>query len=459
MHTADGVVVGRVETGALAQSRERLGDADEEDLAWQRELVRASFRMALEPPPGPAEEGDRWRRHSAGIGESLERLALRHGHGVSWLTLGPLTSEVKDLTAALHPMPWLYSGAAGTALFLAALTAQGGGRRYAELARGALDYAVWAAQWLTDRDEYRDRLPAHGVSGVFSVVYALAECGRLLGDEALLHRARRLALGLAPALRGAPFNPELINGTAATILALLHMHRLAPDDRLLEEASRLGAETVRRQETGTDAGGWQAPGLPRPCLGLGHGAAGIACALVALHAAAGGDGLLAAAARALDFERAHFSAADRDWPNLQADDGALRLMAGWCAGAAGAGLARLAMRGRLADRRLDDEIEVALKAARRWVGTGSHNLCCGEASRVLFFVEAARRLDRPELLADARRGGAAMLDCCAREGYWKLQRYCERSILPGLMDGVAGVGLALLALSDPSRASGVLLLA
>jgi hypothetical protein len=51
-----------------------------------------------------------------------------------------------------------------------------------------------------------------------------------------------------------------------------------------------------------------------------------------------------------------------------------------------------------------------------------------------------------------------MLDFYEHKGYWKLQSMAARSIIPGLTDGIAGVGLSLLTLIDPNQTSGLLTL-
>ena len=89
---------------------------------------------------------------------------------------------------------------------------------------------------------------------------------------------------------------------------------------------------------------------------------------------------------------------------------------------------------------------------------GAHHLCCGEAGRIIFLVNAARKLNRPDLLQSAVQATEKMLDFYEQKGYWKLQSMAARSIVPGLTDGVAGIGLSLLTLIDPSKTSQLLTL-
>jgi lantibiotic modifying enzyme len=132
-------------------------------------------------------------------------------------------------------------------------------------------------------------------------------------------------------------------------------------------------------------------------------------------------------------------------------------MTGWCAGAPGIGLALLGILARCSDNQFDDilmpEIEAACQATLRHLGTGLHHLCCGEAGRIIFLVTASQQLNRPELYQIACQATAEMLDFYEQKGFWKLQLMSARSIIPGLTDGIAGIGLALLTVIDPKNTS------
>jgi lantibiotic modifying enzyme len=123
-------------------------------------------------------------------------------------------------------------------------------------------------------------------------------------------------------------------------------------------------------------------------------------------------------------------------------------MTGWCGGAPGIGLSRLAIK-ETCDLAIEDEINTAVDTTVRRLGSGPHNLCCGEAGRITFLAEAGRSLGRPELTATAANSALRMIDEYAGCGFWKLQHYCERSIVPGLLDGISGLGLALLDVACP----------
>lgn len=178
----------------MAQMFHRLRTACEEDMEWQRGMLRSVFQMALEPRGAPLtqaavdaaptheispSERRRLEAHVAAIGESLARLALANTWGTTWLTNSRPFPKLLAVTAPVNPDPWLYSGAAGVALFLANHAAHTGERRNADLAQAALRYCVSTTSWLL-QSPFRHRPPAFGMNGIFSSLYVVAECGRIL---------------------------------------------------------------------------------------------------------------------------------------------------------------------------------------------------------------------------------------------------------------------------------------
>jgi lantibiotic modifying enzyme len=177
---------------------------------------------------------------------------------------------------------------------------------------------------------------------------------------------------------------------------------------------------------------------------MAHGSAGIAMTLLRLHRETGDDWMLESARAGLAHERDHFHPVDRQWPNLQEPEGRVSFMNGWCAGAAGIGLSRLAAARLLPDdAAIPEEIEAAIDATRRQLGGYQHHLCCGEAGRIAFLAAAGYD-------AEAREAAVRMAESFRNLGYWRLQEFTESLPIPGLPGGVAGVGLALISAAHPS---------
>jgi lantibiotic modifying enzyme len=253
-----------------------------------------------------------------------------------------------------------------------------------------------------------------------------------------------LALRHTPERLREEHNPDFLTGAAGSIAVLAWLHRRTSEPQLLQRA-RVLAETVRACAVEGGRTGWQVPGFHRPLLGMAHGSAGIAMALLRLYRETGDEWMREFARAGLAHERAHFQPDDRQWPNLQERGERVSFMTGWCAGAAGVGLARLATRELLPDDpAIPEEIAAAVEATRGHLGGYQHHLCCGESGRIVFLHAAGQT-------AEARDAALRMAELSRSLGYWRLQEFSESMPIPGLTNGVAGVGLALISFIHPSR--------
>lgn len=185
----------------------------------------------------------------------------------------------------------------------------------------------------------------------------------------------------------------------------------------------------------------------QPLTSFSHGAAGIVLALSRLWAETGDRRFRAGALKGLAFERAVFDETEGNWPDLrQADVG---FGVGWCHGAPGIGLARLAGRGILDDPTIDEEIEAALRWTEVHAVEPPVNLCCGEPGRIDLLLTAGLDLDRPVLVEIARARAAEMLDAARKRRFQFPLGDHRRN--PSLFQGLAGVGYQLLRLEAPAR--------
>lgn len=462
-----------VEKTSFEQMQQRFQHALEEDLIWQSELLRVSLQMSIyndsrqqtlypqlttynQPITDKQSVHRRLLDCAVEIGSCLVKLAMSHAHGNSWLSLNKI-SRTSTMVAPIHPDPWCSMGATGTSIFLANLARHTGDKRYEELARGALKFTAYMLQHFIDVELW-DEIPISGYNGIGLFIYALTESGRCFQDEALIEQAFGYALKLTPERLRQEKNPDVLEGAAGALLSLLHLHQLYPDQRLIERSAALGESILKCQDK-EGFQGWRVPHFDKPLLGIAHGAAGIAYALLRLYALTGQEKFRISAESGLAYERANFCHQAQDWPCLQQKSGKSHFMTGWCAGAPGIGMARLGILGICNNEpEVREEIDLAIAATQRNLGKYQHHLCCGEAGRIAFLSAAAQRLERPELLAVAASAGLKMIDFYEQVGYWRLQQFCERNIIPGLLDGVSGIGLTLLGLISPESTSQVMLL-
>jgi type 2 lantibiotic biosynthesis protein LanM len=416
----------------LEQVRQRMSLACREDAGRQRQLCRVAIVMAEEPV---LRRPTSLQAAANAIGEAIAGQAIAGTSGLQWMHVA--RTPGRQATHYASCSYDLYNGSAGIALFFANLYAVSRSFPWKQRATDTLRFADGAARLI--------RPSVSAYEGTFSVCYALTECARLLEEPAWLDEALRLVDRFAAhiGVLDAPRSSDLIAGEPGAILTLLHLHAATSEARLLELAQTLAERVV------------SAP-IARP--GLGHGAGGQALALACLGGSTRSESLLRSAEELLAAERIHW----QRFSGSRSDPLQLGYPSGWCSGAPGLGLGRLALlqtplRHRVGDSLLND-IEDAIVSTQFGLGQPSDHLCCGETSRILFLAQAARQLDRPELEVEAKNAFGALLDRSSQQGHWFLQHGPERESFPGLMGGVAGIGLTALLLAEPKGLSMPLLL-
>jgi lantibiotic modifying enzyme len=241
---------------------------------------------------------------------------------------------------------------------------------------------------------------------------------------------------------------------------LLTLHQRTADPVLLAKAVACGDHLLRTRCGDSGIRAWRTRG-ERPLTGLAHGAAGIALALLRLHAATGHARYRDAAREAIAYERLVYDAAARNWPDYRpaaGSNGDAGHSVMWCHGAPGIGLARLDGLALDDDPACLREIDAALKTTIDFGLRGPDYPCCGNLGRIELLLEAGRRLDRPALCRRATSAAAAVVERAAREGGFRVIRdRPARSFKPGFFRGVAGIGYQLLRIADPERVPSVLL--
>jgi len=158
-----------------------------------------------------------------------------------------------------------------------------------------------------------------------------------------------------------------------------------------------------------------------------------------------------AAYQATRYERHARGMAGGQWPDfrsiaLQPTDEQWTSMYAWCHGAPGIGLARLSM---LADHpassalpTLHSDLELAVRDTVRLGFTGNHSLCHGMLGNYALILGATRTTHTALTSADHDTIASHVLESIAHRG---VQCGIPRGIeTPGLLTGLAGIGLGLL---------------
>lgn len=474
------------EPGLEAVQR-KVSQLGEEDLEKQLWFIRASL-AAHAPRYEPGQR--RPRRPEANVapaealreglveaarevGERLGTLAFRPAgkdaaDDVAWVGLTPVGGR----NLRLKPLGSdLYSGLPGVALFLAHLAAVTGDEAPAELARAAL--ASTARLVEAEGPTLRSLGAFDGWGGL---IYAFTEIGRLWGEPSWLDRVREWLEFLPPLIDVDP-DHDVVGGAAGAIVPLLGFYEATGEARALEIAQRCGerlAAMARPQEEGV---GWVAPLYPMPLAGFAHGGAGIAWALVELAARGGercGNGFRALAHRrareAHAYERLLLVPEVGNWrdlreietPQLVRQIQGAQFYNGWCHGAPGIALARLAILRRaaadpeLCDAALRRDVEIALATTLAEGFGDNHCLCHGDLGNLEPLIQARRVLGEERFGPHVERLARFVLQSIHDDGRQFGTAMGVES--PGLMNGLAGIGYGLLRLAAPERVPAVLLL-
>jgi type 2 lantibiotic biosynthesis protein LanM len=463
---------------------ERLKDLDEADLARQMELIKVVLytRVADERREdrevgrqGDKETGEGREAEAlepkalvaeaVGLAEGLDARAIRGTDGsVTWIAPQYMPQAERFQLGYLSFN--LYDGLAGVALFLAALENVGGWDGARDLCLAALQPLREALQEEATVERAFQWLEIGGTAGLGSVLYVLARVAQFLDEPVLLEEARAAAQLLTPEQIAADEALDIADGSAGAILGLLAVHEASQDAIALERAVECGQHLLESRVS-NDGGprAWAVMG-ERPLTGFAHGAAGIAYALLRLHAVTGETDFRAAAKEAIAYETSVFVASEGNWPDFRPDHPAPdpdhpKFMAAWCHGATGIGLARLGGLPALDTPAIRRDIEFALATTQRTLADQhlhADHVCCGNMGRVEFLLAAGTRLARPGLAAAARREAFQIVARAEQAGGYRLSNALPRGVhSPGFFQGAAGVGYELLRLAYPGQIPSVLL--
>jgi type 2 lantibiotic biosynthesis protein LanM len=456
-------------TPGLERARQRLQALDDNEIAWQVEVIRENVNQPARTASDVARndtvnvcaqaipDNARFKAEAGKIAAELATHAIRRGPSAAWIGLDWLGDS--DVFQLVCLGPDLYNGVSGIALFLAAHAAVTADAASAELARAGLAHI---RKNLKSRNAPRlaRSLGIGAATGLGSIVYAFAVMAKCLGEVGILEDAERAARLFTDELIAADKQLDVMGGAAGGILALLRLYRDTQSDEALTRAIRCGEHLLAQDRAGVEGRrSWVGQGFGRSALnGMSHGAAGFVYALSSLAAASGREEFAAAAAECLAFEDASYDADRRNWPDLRAAGQSL-WPCQWCHGAPGIGLARLATTRRIAvntalKAKLDDKLLAAdignavEGVTRAWPGQ-LDTLCCGTLGSIEFLCEAASGMGEREIgeLALRRLGAVVAVASASGDYRWNSGK---RQFNSGLFRGLAGVGYTLLRRIDSS---------
>ncbi|MER6362321.1 type 2 lanthipeptide synthetase LanM family protein [Kitasatospora sp. NPDC001527] len=440
--TSDGRrLAGELAEAGLARVEAKLaalGAVDRKDQEW---IVRAAMAGAAGTPahrPGrpvpenvwaTAPEPERLLAAARGLGDQLVAAAYQDRSRTNWLGLELLADRywrVRPLGADLA------GGYTGTALFLAQLAALTGTGRYAEVARRALAPLPGLFDSLAAHPDHPAAVGSGAFAGLGGIAYALTELARLLDDPPVAAWSGP-AVALTAAAAEREDDPGVHSGTAGGLAALLAVHAAGAGGGGAAAVSA-GAALAAAARCAERLAARPAPAA----TGFAHGSAGVGWALLRYAQAVGepAEG---------PHHRAGLAA-------LHAATAVRSREGSWCRGRPGVALAVVDSPLALADRRLADWAQRAVRNTARAAPLGDHSLCHGESGVLELLGRHGPAAGRTPWV---RRAGA-LLAAVDQDG--PRSGTPDHVPHPGLLTGLAGIGHGLLRLGFPDQVPPALLL-
>ncbi|WP_158228780.1 lanthionine synthetase LanC family protein [Bradyrhizobium sp. Y36] len=395
------------------------------------------------------------------IGRTLVRDAIWHEDRCNWLiwTKEPVGGAFSSVYRAAGVD--FYQGVGGIALFLAQLVAFTGDRYQRETLGGAVRQVMARL-----REPMQDRIGLY--SGMLGAAKAVISSGEIADESEWIDFGLE-QLETISRSSPEPSQIDLLSGCAGAIVALVEIAQRYGRQNLLQEAHRLAEFLLSRAQHARDTVSWPTNiGEGRNLLGLSHGTAGIALALLELNAVSPDKRYLDAARGALRYERQHFNALQNNWPDYRALHGAphdaTSFPIAWCHGSTGIGLSRLRIRQLLPDDpQILPELDVAIANAIRAINAPIHplstdfSLCHGVTGSGDFLLLVGMLFGRADGVMAAERLGDAGIEAFDKPRLPWICGVPDAGQTSSLMIGTAGIGHFYLRLYDPVAVPSILL--
>ncbi|MEM0900803.1 MAG: type 2 lanthipeptide synthetase LanM family protein, partial [Pseudomonadota bacterium] len=386
------------------------------------------------------------------LADRIEASSISGENSRTWLCPTPVTAD--ERAVQLQPLGNTFlGGTMGIAMLNAALFKVTGDEARREAAMMEIAGVLAAMRKPEAAKATASVTPLGLTSGHGGALYALVALAKLLDDPELLDAAEAYARMIEPSRFQGSEDAGLSNGIAGALIGLtaLHQHRPMPE---CEDVIAAAAKALLKNRTKVTELGecWRDRTWRIPQMGMMHGASGIALALSragwALNEStwteAGIDGLASEAAMLQRFGY---------WPDLRdiaelKDDTKTVAAYGYSNGAAGIGLARLAMSDQLRASEYANDLDAALEQTHILGPTNNDGVFSGRFGRLAFLTEVALHRDDETLLLKVNRETKTILSAAEAAGHfhWRLGTDGQN---PTLFDGAAGVGMCLLRMARP----------
>lgn len=389
--------------------------------------------------------------------DRLVALSIGKGDEVGWLGV----SLVRDKHWSLQPLgDDLYNGRLGVALFLLEAKRLLGHSSAGILACDVLDSSVHRYVRMFEASDKAPQV-SHAAPQPFmgGAYHALSGSAFVLAHAASVLDEPRYASMASQLLQRASENIQqdeqldVIAGVAGFVLVAVTLLQQQPDPALSHSVARACDHLVATAEAQPIGVGWRTRvEATQPLTGFSHGASGMALALHRAGQILGRPDYCAVATQAMRYERACFDAMGGYWPDYRqiasrTSEERPPTMNAWCHGAPGIGLARLEIleTTRRNGSDLHQDLSYALRETCARGFQGNHSLCHGMLGNFALVERARRSGIVPDEVHGHPRIAQWILDSIEQAG--PLCGIPKGIETPGLMTGLAGIGLGLLQLA------------
>lgn len=437
----------------LDNATKRIQKLSTENRVRQNQYIYASLSTAEINSPYFIESA---LSYAEQIGEQLVEMLQPSSSKAPWKTF-EFTATGKRFVDISED---LYAGAAGICLFLAYLDAIQPRPEFRRAAERALAYSI----------EQRSTHFVGAFQGTAGLIYLLTHLTHLWDQPELLKLAIELSDELIPRISSDAYF-DILHGVAGVIPVMLNLAELTAGKGI--DCANLCAQHLLKHATYQSSSqnssmSWShnPPELAQGNLtGFSHGAGGIGWALIQLGCYTKQSEYIAAGRQAFAYEATLFDPEERDWYDLRTSAmvfGANKkhFANGWCSGAGGIGLSRItswAALGKVDDDILRDAYMALNATMRNFQKLGNDSLCHGRAGNAELFLRFSKLRDEPYLQMEANVQAQSQWRSFERSRYW-ICGSGGNDVLPGLMIGLAGIGLHFLRLAYPEYVPSPLLL-
>lgn len=141
----------------------------------------------------------------------------------------------------------MYEGSLGVALFFAALGKTTNDTEFIQLALSSLKPLLMVLQEEKDVTHSEYFVEMNGILGYGSIVYTLVRIAKILKNEMLLSASEKVAAMITPDLITNDQQFDIIGGVAGTILGLIALYDVFPNQKLKNQITLCGEHLLNNR--------------------------------------------------------------------------------------------------------------------------------------------------------------------------------------------------------------------